>query len=153
MQPPETEDLSYPGRRLGLPLRGPGSVASWARRVLALVLDWVLANLVVLLVLRSSEPWTVGSTLQLAPLVVWIVVVALSTGLTGASPGQHLLGLRVVRLDRRPVGLWNGIIRTLLIALVIPPAVADRDRRGLHDLAVGTVVVNGPREEPSPRRG
>lgn len=153
MQPPETEDLSYPGRRLGLPLQGPGSVASWARRVLALVLDWVLANLVVLLVLRSSEPWTVGSTLQLAPLVVWIVVVALSTGLTGASPGQHLLGLRVVRLDRRPVGLWNGIIRTLLIALVIPPAVADRDRRGLHDLAVGTVVVNGPREEPWPRRG
>lgn len=153
MQPPETEDLGYPGRRLGLPPQGPGSVASWARRVLALGVDWVLANLVVLLVLRSSEPWTVGSPLQLAPLVTWAVVVALATGLTGASPGQHLLGLRVVRLDRRPVGLWNGIVRTLLIALVIPPAVADRDRRGLHDLAVGTVVVNGPREDvPSPGR-
>lgn len=150
MQPPETADPGYPGRRLGLPDQGPGSVATWARRVVALVVDWMLANLVVLLVLRSSEPWTAGSPLQLAPLVVWLVVVALATGLTGASPGQHLLGLRVVRLDRRPVGLWNGIIRTLLIALVIPPAVADRDRRGLHDLAVGTVVVNGPREEPSP---
>jgi uncharacterized RDD family membrane protein YckC len=62
-----------------------------------------------------------------------------------ASPAQHLLNLRVIRLDRRPVGLWNGFVRTVLIALVVPPIVADVDRRGWHDLAAGTIVVNGPR--------
>lgn len=139
-----------PGARLGLPAVGPGSVAPWSRRVLALVLDWVLANLAVLLLVRDGEPWTPGSSQQLLLVLAWLLVVALTTGLTGASPGQHALHLRVIRLDRQPVGVWNGLIRTLLIALVIPAVVVDRDRRGLHDLAVGTVVVNGPREDSAP---
>lgn len=132
------------GQRLGLPAHGPGSVASWGRRVAALFIDWFLASFIVLVLARGTSPWTPGSLAQLWPLAAWIVIVALSTGLTGASPAQHLLKLRVIRLDRRPVGPWNGLVRTTLIALVVPPLVADADRRGWHDLAVGTVVVNGP---------
>lgn len=137
--------MGVPGERLGLPVAGPGSVASWGRRVAALFIDWFGASLVVLIVARGTEPWTPGSLAQLWPLITWLVLVSLSTGLTGASPGQHLLNLRVIRLDRRPVGVWNGLVRTVLIALIVPPLVADVDRRGWHDLAVGTVVVNGPR--------
>lgn len=136
---------SVPGQRLGLPPQGPGSVATWGRRVAALFIDWFAASLLVLVIARGTSPWTPGSLAQLWPLVAWAVLVTLTTGLTGASPGQHLLNLRVIRLDRRPVGLWNGLVRTLLIALVVPPLVADEDRRGWHDLAVGTIVVNGPR--------
>jgi uncharacterized RDD family membrane protein YckC len=110
-----------------------------------LFIDWFLASLVVLLLARGTSPWTPGSLAQLWPLATWAVLVSLTTGLTGASPGQHLVNLRVIRLDRQRVGLWNGLIRTVLIALVVPPLVADQDRRGWHDLAVGTVVVNGPR--------
>ena len=120
-------------------------MATWGRRVAALFIDWFGASLLVLLVARDTSPWTPGSLAQLLPLAAWVVVVSGSTGLRGASPAQHLLNLRVVRLDRHPVGLWNALIRTLLIALVIPPLVADQDRRGWHDLAVDTVVVNGPR--------
>ncbi len=120
-------------------------MASWGRRVAALFIDWFLASLVVLLLARGTSPWTPGSLAQLWPLATWAVLVTLTTGLTGASPGQHLMNLRVIRLDRQRVGLWNGLIRTVLIALVVPPLVADQDRRGWHDLAVGTVVVNGPR--------
>ncbi len=148
MQPAQGREPSgspYPGVRLGLPTSGPGAVASWGRRVAALFIDWFAASFVVLLVARGTSPWTPGSLAQLWPLVAWAVIVTLATGLSGASPGQHLLNLRVIRLDRRPVGLWNALIRTVLIALVIPPLVADADRRGWHDLAVGTVVVNGPR--------
>lgn len=133
-----------PGARLGLPPNGPGSAATWGRRVAALFVDWFVASLVVGLVGWSTDPWTAGSLAQLWPLATWLVLVTLATGLTGASLGQHLLGLRVIRLDRRPVGLWNGFVRTVLIALVVPPLIADIDRRGWHDLAVGTVVVNGP---------
>jgi len=136
--------LPAAGQRLGLPAHGPGSVASWGRRIAALFIDWFLASFVVLVLARGTSPWTPGSLAQLWPLLAWLVIVALSTGLTGASPGQHLLRLRVIRLDRRPVGVWNGFVRTVLIALVVPPLVVDADRRGWHDLAVGTVVVNGP---------
>jgi len=38
-------------------------------------------------------------------------------------------------------------VRSLLIALVIPPLVFRPDGRGLHDLAVGSVTV------PLPKRG
>ena len=137
--------LPVPGAGLGLPAQGAGSVASWGRRVAALFIDWFAASLVVLVVARGTSPWTPGSLAQLWPLATWLVLVAVATGLTGASLGQHLLNLRVIRLDRRPVGLWNGLVRTVLIALVVPPLVADTDRRGWHDLAVDTVVVNGPR--------
>ncbi len=141
-----------PGLRLGLPTSGPASVASWGRRVAALLVDWLIASLAALL-LRGVTGWTPGSGQELLPVAVWVVLVTVSTGLTGGSPGQHLLGLRVIRLDRQPVGLWTALVRTLLIALVIPPVVSDRDRRGLHDLTVGTVVVNGPRESTTgPRR-
>ena len=40
------EEFRFPGNRLGLPETGPGSVASWPRRVLALLLDWLIAGLV-----------------------------------------------------------------------------------------------------------
>lgn len=144
---PGRDSRGVAGQRLGLPAVGPGSVASWGRRVAALFVDWFAASLLVLVIARGTSPWTPGSLAQLWPLAAWAVMVSLATGLTGASPGQHLLNLRVIRLDRRPVGVWNGVVRTVLIALVVPPLVADQDRRGWHDLAVGTVVVNGPREK------
>lgn len=139
--------LEPPGARLGLPGVGPGSVASWGRRIAALFIDWFIASLVVLVLARGTSPWTPGSLAQLLPLAAWLVIVTAATGLTGASPGQHLLNLRVIRLDRQPVGLATAFVRTLLIALVLPPLVADIDRRGWHDRTAGTVVVNGPRGE------
>ena len=35
---------SYVGERLGLPAEGPGAVASWGRRILALSVDWERAT-------------------------------------------------------------------------------------------------------------
>ncbi len=36
----------YPGQHLGLPERGPGSVSSMPRRLLALVIDWLLSMVI-----------------------------------------------------------------------------------------------------------
>ena len=44
--PPATGKAAYPGQGLGLPERGPGSVASMPRRVLALFIDWLLSMLI-----------------------------------------------------------------------------------------------------------
>lgn len=92
----------------------------------------------------GSSVWSVGSGTAWWPLLCWFILVWLSTALTGASPGQRLLRLRVIRLDERRIGLWVGFVRTALIALMLPPLVFTREGRGLHDLAIGTAAVNGP---------
>lgn len=127
-----------------MPESGPGSPAGWGRRAAALMVDWVIANAVAV-VLVGPSVWDREDGLVWLPLACWFVLVWLSTSMTGASLGQWALRLRVIRLDRRTVGLWAGLVRTALIALVIPPLIFTQDRRGLHDLAVGTACVNAPR--------
>jgi hypothetical protein len=39
------------------------------------------------------------------------------------------------------LGLWRPLVRTLLLCLGIPALIWDRDQRGLHDKAAGTVLV------------
>jgi uncharacterized RDD family membrane protein YckC len=55
--------------------------------------------------------------------------------------GKRVLGMRVARLDGRPVGFWWALVRTILLIAVIPPLVTDRDLRGLHDRAANTIVL------------
>ena len=133
-------DQAYAGQRLGLPAEGPGAVASWGRRILALFIDWIASSLVAAVI---SNALSVGpDTERLLPLLVFLVEVTLFTGLLGGSFGQLALRMVVTRLDGRPVSLPHAFVRTVLICLVIPPVVFNRDNRGLHDLAVGTVTLN-----------
>lgn len=136
----------YPGQRLGLPQEGPGSVARLGRRVLALVIDWFAALLLVRLFLPHLDYGTPASSF--ATLGIFAAEVALFTWLAGSSFGQRLLGLQVARMDGRgKPGLLRALGRTALLCAVIPPLVWDRDQRGLHDRLVGTVLLRG---EPAP---
>ena len=72
--------------------------------------------------------------------MIFAAEVCLLTALTGFTVGKRLLGIRVVRLDGRPVGLCWALVRTLLL-LVVPPLVTDGDLRGMHDRAANTVVI------------
>jgi uncharacterized RDD family membrane protein YckC len=101
------------------------------RRLLALLVDW-LASTAVALAIFQSAGWT---------LVVFSVEVYLLTALTGFTVGKRVLGMRVARLDGRPVGFWWALVRTILLIAVIPPLVTDRDLRGLHDRAANTIVL------------
>jgi uncharacterized RDD family membrane protein YckC len=109
----------------------------------ALLVDWGIGNATAFL-FAGSAVWDRESGLAWLPLVCWFATVWLFTSFTGASLGQWLLRLRVIRLDRRRIGPWVGLVRTALIALVIPPLIFTQDRRGLHDLIAGTACVNGP---------
>jgi uncharacterized RDD family membrane protein YckC len=126
--------VAYPGQRLGLPERGPGSVAGPGLRLLGFVLDAIMCRLVQLLLL--PDLWW-GVTL------VFVVEVFVLTAFGGASAGQRLLRLRVVRLDGRPVWLGTSFVRTVLVLLLVPALITDRDGRGLHDKAAGTALVRG----------
>jgi uncharacterized RDD family membrane protein YckC len=134
----------YPGQSFGLPEFGPGSVAGWSRRLGALVIDWVVCSLIAIALLYHPQAGHAASVLA-APrpwtLAVFGAEDFLLTGLTGVTIGKRLCGLRVIRLDGRPVGLPRAFVRTLLLMLVVPAMIMDRDLRGLQDKAAGTVVV------------
>lgn len=130
---------AYPGSRLGLPEEGPRSVASWMRRLAALALDW-LASMLVAGLLVGSAVWGQGWQAWL-PMLVFLLEATVLTTLLGGSFGQLVLRVAVVRLDGRPLTLLQALGRTALIGLVIPPLVFNRDNRGLHDLAFGTVTL------------
>ena len=76
------------------------------------------------------------------PLLVFLVEASLLTAAGGrvVRPAAAA-GRGRARLDRRPVNLLVALLRTLLICLVVPPVIYNRDRRGLHDLVAGTVTV------------
>lgn len=129
----------YPGSRLGLPEDGRGSVASWGRRLLALALDWAASLLAAAAVLGTAV-WGQGLEAW-APMAVFLLEVTVLTALLGGSFGQLLMRVAVVRVDGKPVNLLPALGRTVLICLVVPPLVFNRDNRGLHDLAFGTVTI------------
>ena len=116
--------------------------AGYGIRLLALLIDWAIANLLVLVAVRSSAPFGTPVTwADLLPLGMFAVVKAGSTALTGASPGQLVCGIAVARLDGERVGLPRAALRTALLLLVLPAVVSGPGRRGLHDVAAGTSVL------------
>lgn len=126
-------ELGYPGERLGRPRTGPGSVAGFGWRLLAFLLDTLMV---------AAICWgLLGGPTWVTP--VFALEVFILTALGGASAGQRLVGLRVVRLDGRPLGVLGAFVRTLLLCLLVPALVWDRDGRGLHDKAVGSLLVRG----------
>ncbi len=132
--PPSARErgLGHPGERFGLPDEGSGSVARVPRRLAALTLDW-LACLLVSNAFFDGDPW--------ATLGVFAAVQVLTVGTVGASPGHALLGLRLRRLDGGWAGPLPALARTLLLCVVVPAVVYDRDQRGLHDRVARTILV------------
>jgi uncharacterized RDD family membrane protein YckC len=122
-----------------LPPALPGEVGGLGRRLGALVIDWLVSTGVALLLVGTAG--YLSNQASLATLLVFAVEVTVFTWLIGASFGQRLLGLSVVRIDGGRLSLWRALLRTLLICLVIPAVVMDSYGRGLQDRAVGSIVI------------
>lgn len=126
----------YRGQRLGLPQAGQGSIPGLGLRALALTVDWAIAYFLSRLI--TDERFS------LAQILVFAMEIALFTWLVGGSMGQRLVRIRVVAVEtggRLP--LVRVGLRTVLILLVFPAVVYDRDERGLHDRVANSVVVRG----------
>jgi uncharacterized RDD family membrane protein YckC len=130
----------HPGERFGLPASGVSSVAGFGRRAAALLVDWLLAYGIAALL---TGPDALGDpNLGWSVLGVWYLLTAVPVAVFGASAGMTVLGIRVASIDSAPVvGVPRALLRTALIALVLPPIFRDDDGRGWHDLATRTVVV------------
>ncbi|AVH59143.1 MULTISPECIES: RDD family protein [Streptomyces] len=130
-------DFGYRGEQLGLPEEGPGSIARPGRRLGALAVDWGLCLLIAYGLIadsyyRAAQVW--------APLILFVLIV-LTVGTIGSTPGKRLFGLRVVGLDTGRVHPLRVLLRTVLLFLALPALIWDRDGRGMHDRLARTVEV------------
>ncbi|NYV76097.1 RDD family protein [Streptomyces sp. UH6] len=130
-------DFGYRGQQLGLPEQGPGSVARPGRRLGALAVDWGLCMLIAYGLITDGYGQATGNW----ALLIFFALGVLTVGTLGFTPGKRLFGLRVVALSSGTVVPWRAALRTLLLCLALPALVWDRDGRGLHDRAAGTVEV------------
>jgi uncharacterized RDD family membrane protein YckC len=122
-----------------MPARGPGSLAGFGRRLVAILVDWLVCDVIAagFMGYRLGE----GGLGSFKPLAIFVLMNVLLVGTLGSTMGHRLLGLRVVRVGGASAGPFSVLIRTILLALVIPAVIWDSDTRGFHDKLAGTVLV------------
>lgn len=133
--------------------RDSAVVAVWGQRDLTLALAsgrTVLQRQDERLVLQVGTDVTLG---EFSTFFSWgAAFVAWFTALTrlgrGRTPGKRLLGVRVVRLDGRPLRWWDAFGRAggygasaATACLGFLEMVWDPNRQALHDRVAGTVVL------------
>ena len=128
----DTDGPDYPGQRLGLPERGPGSAAGFGPHILAIIIDWLPCSVAAQLFTKNPA---------FSALTLFAIVTVVSIAIAGRTVGHAAAGLRVALLDGRRAGFGAAVIRTVLLCLLIPPVVYNLDGRGLHDRAAGTIVL------------
>ena len=121
------------------------SAAPMGRRLLALIVDWLLCALIVSSI--TGHVLFGGATdrhyfaAQYGTLGLFVLEVYLLTAISGLTVGKRLLGLRAMRTDGSRPGFKWALVRTILLMCVVPACLSDRDMRGLHDRAADTIVV------------
>jgi len=145
--------------------------AGFVRRAAAATVDWLLASVLVValahLVLERSvwlPPQTLPLLDHLADLclhhgrsLLRLALLASGTlgaywcvfhGLLGRTPGERLLGMRLLGPDGEPASAVRALLRVLLMLPCLAPlglgfwwAAADRCRRTLYDRLSGTYLA------------
>jgi uncharacterized RDD family membrane protein YckC len=126
--PPTRQPEPVPG-----PILPP---APLARRFGALVVDWVLCVMISAL---CADPRRSGWP----PLVALVAEYGFFLGLFGQTPGMWVTRLACLGYHGTgPIGVPRALLRGILLALVVPALIMDGERRGLHDRAVGSIVLD-----------
>ena len=124
----------WPGKRLGLPAAGRRSIGRLGRRITGIAIDWALSLVITYGFFHRDPDGFIA-------LGVFVVTQIVFLWVANGSIGHLIVGLRVVPLDPGYLGLWRPVVRTLLLAIVVPAVIYDRDQRGIHDRWAGTILV------------
>ncbi|PJJ56099.1 RDD family protein [Mumia flava] len=114
-------------------------IAGFGRRLLALLIDWIVASLTVALATgtplagpEAASSWWV--------LFAFFVEVAILDATLGYSIGKRIVGIHVIGPHGGPVGVM-AFLRTALLCLVLPAILQNSEGRGFHDIAAGSVIT------------
>lgn len=135
--PRYTDDVSesgeyWPGKVFGLPESGPRSVPSIFRRIAALAIDWAIA-VAVSVVFFDYAALAIAAAFTVMHMIFGLVF--------AGSPGHLLTRMRIAPVKGGALGVVAPLVRPLLLILVIPALIMDRDQRGVHERIVGTILV------------
>jgi uncharacterized RDD family membrane protein YckC len=133
----DAAEQRWPGEHLGLPETGRRSIARLPRRIVALLVDWLIAS-VLSLAFFPVGPWQTNGFVTLGIFAVLQIVFQL---VVNGSIGHLVAGIRVVPLVGGRLRAWQPFVRTALLCLAVPALIWNADQRGLHDQAAATMLV------------
>lgn len=128
-----SQEPRWAGELLGLPERGPASAASYPRRIGAVFVDWFIASGIGMMLADNNQWVILGIFVVLHFAFLWLFATTL---------GKLLFRIQVVQVGGAPIKLYQAAIRAVLLGLVLPVLIIDRDGRGLHDKLAGTVEIH-----------
>lgn len=172
MPPVSPEGVVIPSRNVpgaDSTARGPAAVAATDRnlaaglgtRWLASIIDGLIvgfATLAISLAGGSASPLSGGYSekFMLLALVVQVLYFTLMQGGRGmATVGKRAMGMIVVGRDGQPVGYPLAAVRYILLLItsylfpLLLVVFFTRRRQGLHDMAVGSVVLDRSSYDPA----
>jgi uncharacterized RDD family membrane protein YckC len=124
-------------------MEAKGRDVGLGRRLAAITLDWMACYAIVAAIS--------GGIGQMSPdrspiiLGLFFGEVAILTALIGASLGQKIFGLRVVRFsDGGPITPLQALIRTFFLILIVTAITYDENGRGIHERISKTVLTRTP---------
>ena len=74
-------------------------------------------------------------------MLVFFLEITLLTMVSGSSSASGCSASRCWVSTGEPYGPVRVVLRTFLLCLAVPALIWDRDGRGLHDKAAGSVVL------------
>jgi uncharacterized RDD family membrane protein YckC len=148
MTTPHAGPQAYRGERLGLPESGAASLAGPGARIGAFIVDSIASTFVAALFVQAFHRGRGHHDLAdrlpgYWSLIPFAVDYVLGMLVAGRTLGMYLFGLRIIRVDHsEAVDPWRALLRTVLLMLLVPAVVFDKDGRGLHDRYTDTAVVH-----------
>jgi uncharacterized RDD family membrane protein YckC len=120
-------------------LSGRGSVAGFGARVLAFLIDGLISDVIAAII--NGGPHN-SSRQSLTSYLAFLIIEFGFVSLVGQTPGMRVVGIVVVRQDLggRVKPQWV-LLRTILLATLIPAVIVDKAGRGMHDRAAGAVML------------
>jgi uncharacterized RDD family membrane protein YckC len=108
-------------------------------RLWAFVIDIVLADLLAIIV---NGGYHVDGRQNLLNYLAFLVIEVVFVTMAGQTPGMRMAGIAVVREADygRPQLRWV-LLRTLLLAVIVPALIVDDQGRAMHDRAAGLRMV------------
>jgi uncharacterized RDD family membrane protein YckC len=108
-------------------------------RLGAFVVDLIIGDLLAIIL---NGGYHVGGRQNVLNISAFLLIELLFVTFAGQTPGMRVAGIAVVRETDygRPQLRWV-LLRTLLLAVIVPALIVDSAGRGMHDRAAGVRMV------------